>query len=213
MDAYFSRIELPARVAWQGDGYGLHQALWQLFSDGPDRERDFLFHRQRERPGTCLVVSQRPPRKLDGWAVRTREYRPQLKAGQQLAFALRANPTVARSRDGRHSARHDAVFDARRQAQARGSTMSVAEAEQQAGREWLSRRAGSAGFTIAQMRIAGYDRARVHKRRQAKPILFSTLDYEGVLQVADSERLLHALLHGIGPAKAFGCGLLLVRRA
>jgi CRISPR system Cascade subunit CasE len=36
--------------------------------------------------------------------------------------------------------------------------------------------------------------------------------FEGVLRVDDPECLTNLLENGIGPAKAFGCGLLLVRR-
>jgi hypothetical protein len=36
---------------------------------------------------------------------------------------------------------------------------------------------------------------------------------DGVLEVRDPEVFSHALLNGIGHAKAFGCGLLLARRA
>jgi len=41
---------------------------------------------------------------------------------------------------------------------------------------------------------------------------FSSVDFEGVLQVTDPILLVEALFNGIGPAKAFGCGLMLVRR-
>ena len=39
-----------------------------------------------------------------------------------------------------------------------------------------------------------------------------TATFEGVLHVRDPDRLAALLENGIGPAKAFGCGLLLVRR-
>jgi CRISPR system Cascade subunit CasE len=43
-------------------------------------------------------------------------------------------------------------------------------------------------------------------------LAFSTLDYQGLARVTDPEKLRVALTGGIGRAKAFGCGLLLVRR-
>ncbi|MDD5297332.1 MAG: type I-E CRISPR-associated protein Cas6/Cse3/CasE [Rhodocyclaceae bacterium] len=43
-------------------------------------------------------------------------------------------------------------------------------------------------------------------------LAFSSLDYQGLARVSDSEKLTEALIGGIGRAKAFGCGLLLVRR-
>ena len=41
---------------------------------------------------------------------------------------------------------------------------------------------------------------------------FSSVDFDGVLQIIDPILLAEALYKGIGPAKAFGCGLMLVRR-
>ena len=42
---------------------------------------------------------------------------------------------------------------------------------------------------------------------------FSTVDLSGELTVLEPEIFANALYDGIGHAKAFGCGLLLVRRA
>ena len=41
---------------------------------------------------------------------------------------------------------------------------------------------------------------------------WSALDFSGELTVIDPAAFIVALSKGIGPAKAFGCGLLLVRR-
>lgn len=46
----------------------------------------------------------------------------------------------------------------------------------------------------------------------SKGIELATVDFEGTLEVTDPACLLDALIHGVGPAKAFGCGLMLVRR-
>lgn len=40
----------------------------------------------------------------------------------------------------------------------------------------------------------------------------STVTYEGALTVVDPQVLTFHLENGVGPAKAFGCGLLIVRR-
>jgi CRISPR system Cascade subunit CasE len=57
--------------------------------------------------------------------------------------------------------------------------------------------------------VDGY---RSWRQRGGKGIALSTLDFEGHLTVANAEIFRTALFSGIGPAKAFGCGLLLVRR-
>ena len=44
-------------------------------------------------------------------------------------------------------------------------------------------------------------------------MLYSTLDFEGVvLTVSDPAALVPAIAHGFGGAKAYGCGLMLIRR-
>ncbi|WP_243641924.1 type I-E CRISPR-associated protein Cas6/Cse3/CasE [Rhodovulum steppense] len=42
---------------------------------------------------------------------------------------------------------------------------------------------------------------------------FGILDLEGRIEVTDPEALLARLARGFGRAKAFGCGLMLIRRA
>jgi CRISPR system Cascade subunit CasE len=61
------------------------------------------------------------------------------------------------------------------------------------------------------LRVDAYRQHRFH-RRDAKPIRISTVDLTGVLEVTEAERVRRALLYGLGHAKAFGCGLLRVRR-
>ena len=56
----------------------------------------------------------------------------------------------------------------------------------------------------------GYQwRALPQKERDAG---FSSVDFEGEIEVTDTELFTKALFDGIGPAKGFGCGLMLVRR-
>jgi CRISPR system Cascade subunit CasE len=48
--------------------------------------------------------------------------------------------------------------------------------------------------------------------RKGKDAGFSSVDFEGEIEVMDAELFTKALFDGIGPAKGFGCGLMLVRR-
>lgn len=216
--SYFSRIELRdnvearvfvARFGWEG--YGLHQALWRLFAADPGTPRDFLYRviDDTERPA-FYVVSARPP-VADSrlWQVRSRDYAPCLRAGDRLVFSLRANPTVKRApAAGARSIRHDVVMDARQRGAASDPGGGLYT---QPGLAWLTPRATAAGFRVEQTRIDGYRRHQLYKRG-GSPIVFSTLDFEGILTVIEPLVFYRTLMTGIGPAKAFGCGLLLVRR-
>ncbi len=46
-----------------------------------------------------------------------------------------------------------------------------------------------------------------------KEIRYNTMDFRGILTVTDSDQFANTLMQGLGKAKAFGCGLMLIRRA
>lgn len=219
---YFSRLTLRADADPHKlvglNGYREHQALWNLFTHDAHAKRDFLFRRdeQHAQPRYYLVSAREPSDRHNLWHVETKEYQPQLRDGQKLVFSLRANPVITRSDSQGRSKRNDLVMDIKKQTFWSKSDPkdrpSLTELIQQAGEQWLSSRQEKIGAHIDTLVADGYHRHQSYKRRQKNPIRYSTLDLRGTLTVTDSERLRTALLRGIGPAKAFGCGLLLVRR-
>ena len=78
-------------------------------------------------------------------------------------------------------------------------------------RAWLLKRCQAIGATldVESLRVEGYER----HRGKTGELRFSTIDYSGHLRVLDPATLQAALYSGVGHAKAFGCGLLLVRPA
>lgn len=219
---YFSRLTLspdanPRKLVGL-NGYREHQALWNLFENDPQTTRDFLFRRdqQAHRPVYFLLSARQPSDREGLWKIESKDYRPQLHEGQALAFSLRANPVITRTDANGRSKRNDLVMDMKKQLGWQESTCAdrrpLAELIQQAGDQWLRSREEKIGVQVTSLRADGYQRHQSYKRSQKKAISYSTLDLQGMLTVTDSEKLLHALRQGIGPAKAFGCGLLMVRR-
>lgn len=222
------------------DPYGQHRLAWSFF-DLPRKARSerapFLFRAEiADGLPVLYLLSSVPPRDANGkWRIESKPYRPRLAAGQRLAFKLRANPTVARPGDVRSHVdgmprlratgqkageprrkvvRHDVVMDAKRQMGWTGlapdERPTLAHLAHEAGSGWLRAREKRLGcqFIADRLRADGY---RVHRMRQ-RGISLSTLDFEGELVITDPDQFTNALQQGIGPAKAFGCGLLLVRR-
>jgi CRISPR system Cascade subunit CasE len=140
-----------------------------------------------------------------------------VRSGARLAFSLRANPVrVRRVSDDladKRRRRDDVVMDAKHAFGDPRERPSQAELVQRAGPGWLDERAHRHGFAIEALQVDGYLQHRLYKRGQERPIRFSTLDYTGILLVREPEVFRRAVQSGIGHAKAFGCGLLLVRRA
>lgn len=220
MSHYFSRAHLTARprdsellrmLARHGGAYRDHALVWRLFP-GDGAPRDFVFRSdadERER-AVFYIVSQREPRDVDGlFQLQSKRYLPQLGAGELLHFDLRANPTISRRNRSGKSQRHDVLMDAKQKAD---SPQQVNEEMEQAGRAWLLGRASSWGLEVEPGSVlqTGYQQHRL--RPKDKRIEFSSLDYRGVARVTDPMALQRALLNGVGHARGFGCGLLLVRR-
>ncbi|EQD57822.1 CRISPR-associated Cse3 family protein [mine drainage metagenome] len=163
------------------------------------------------------VLSRRQPQDQAGlWRVESKKYKPDIHASDRLSFKLRVNPTVARpNAKGENSKRHDVVMDAKKQMGWKelpdNSRPTLAHVAYEAGACWLRDREERLGCTVANdsLRVDGYRTWRQHGR---KNIELSTLDFDGDLVVNDQPRFLEALLLGVGRAKGFGCGLLLVRR-
>lgn len=224
---YMSQIELKADAArrpefWRtvSGGVEAHKLIWRLFADSPDRQRDFLYRRQDDGQGPrarFVTVSDREPLDRSGlWEIRgPKAYRPRLKTGQRLGFTLRANPVVSRRDDAGKLHRHDVIMDAKKRLAAEGRPRQewppLPELVQEAGFQWLIRRAGDGGFAVKpdEVRADGYHQVRFSKG--ARQVSLSSLDFNGFLTVIDPEALGRVLYQGLGPAKGYGFGLLLVR--
>jgi CRISPR system Cascade subunit CasE len=191
-----------------------HHLVWALFADSGDRRRDFLWRQTRR--GEFLILAARPPVDQHGlFALEHKEFAPMLHRGQHLGFDLRANPVVSVPRGpGERGRRHDIVMHAISKLAPSERAVVREEAIREVGTAWLARKGASAGFAVDphRLHIDGYDRVRI-PREEARAVIFSTLTFQGVLTVHDPERFLAAVVSGFGAAKAFGCGLMLIRRA
>ena len=193
-----------------------HHLVWSLFTDGPDRRRDFLWREMEQ--GTFLILSTRRP--VDHHALfdidAPKPFAPVLETGDCLQFSLRANPVVRRydPRRGR-SVKHDVVMDALRSRLGGERAEHRLTVMREQGFAWLERQAGRAGFMVKphSVRVDGYAQHRVTRKGTVPAMSFSTLNFDGLLTVSNPDAFLAAIADGFGAAKAYGCGLMLIRRA
>jgi CRISPR system Cascade subunit CasE len=159
-----------------------HRLVWSLFADGPDRRRDFLW--REEAAGRFMTLSNRPPVNVGGlFDLDSQPFAPILAPGDRLGFTLRANPVVARAiAPGQRGKRHDVVMDVLR------------------------------GIEPGQRTEARPDAVLTAGRETGEPTIFGVMDISGVLTIEDPVRFLAAQTAGFGRARAFGCGLMLIRR-
>ncbi|MDR2240653.1 MAG: type I-E CRISPR-associated protein Cas6/Cse3/CasE [Zoogloeaceae bacterium] len=219
---YFSKVRLlvrPSGNTWlrdllaHGESYRDHALIWRLFP-GDGMPRDFLF-RRLDGEWSYFVVSARLPRDDGLFEVQTKAYEPRLVKGTLLRFDLRANPAVSKNESGR-SQRHDVLMEAKHRlsiaetSNAMSNTLS--ETQGKAGREWLLARAGKWGLKVSADSLLQESYRQHRLKHKGRAIAYSSLDYQGIAQVDDPDLLQQALFNGIGHAKGFGCGLLLVKK-
>lgn len=191
--------------------YDLHRAIWTLFPGPEDQERDFLFRvesLERDRGARVLMLSQTEPQQEAEHCrlMALKEWNPKFAEGQAFRFRLRVNPVKSvkdESKGMRHS-KHGYQYPK----QVRIPL--IHEEQQQA---WLERKLSGIAdidyLMIQQEMPLNFTKPGKEKRMAGKiqPVLF-----DGVLVVKSPEGLVKCVTEGIGPAKAFGCGLLSLAR-
>lgn len=234
---FFSRVRIaPGHLGryFQYNHYQLHQLLWKLFKDKPEKQREFLFRQTIDEQGKSVfyLVSKQPPVSTDNaLIVETKPYQFHMQAGELLSFSLRANPVAQikevrseeeqrqhaeqrktrglKEKTTKKRVHHDVVMHLKNSlAKDEINGYSQAELEQIAGEKWLSQKAEKHGFKVLSVVAQSYEQHHFKKRQ----IKLSTLDFDGVLQITDPDKFRQTLFNGLGRAKAFGCGLLMVKR-
>jgi CRISPR system Cascade subunit CasE len=135
-----------------------------------------------------------------------------LRAGIALNFRLQANPTrKIETKSGAHGERRN------------GKRVELRTEDDQI--KWLTRKAEAGGFEIISVRAAPTvpnvrvtEQAKHHGSRiepgspgdegVRKKLTFASVLFEGLLRVTDPDKFRVALEQGLGPAKAYGFGLL-----
>lgn len=219
---YLSRLVPDVRAAAArrdlANPYDMHRTIMRAFPDRDDDGPGRVLWRADPSPGAggihLIIQSTRAPdwANLDpGWLAsppQQRDFAPAFRIGQQLRFRLRANPTRRAGKS--HS---DPTFI--------GKRIPIMEPGVQL--TWLARKANRGGFRLVGQHAAentgpfdvvaahaGTVRSRKPARGNGKPTVIDhyAVLFDGNLQVTDPDRLAQTLTQGIGPAKAFGFGLL-----
>jgi len=236
---YLTRLVLnPRHRAVQrdlADCQAMHRTVMSLFPQspgGPARTQMGVLYRLETNPhagGVNLLIQsevrpdwsglppgylQEPTGPLGNPACKAvDEQYAAIATGERLRFRLRANPT-------RKVDTHSGPGGERRN----GRRVGLGDEEAQLA--WLSRKGEQCGFALLNARAApsvvnvrSAPEARLvgwraqgsgDEERETRRLTFAPVLFEGELRVTDAERFREALGQGIGPAKAYGFGLLSV---
>lgn len=201
--------------------YAVHQAVWRLFPREKGGERDFLYRIDTVdgRP-QVWTLSAREPQRSELWRPEVKPISPVLAAGDLLEVAVRVNPVVTRAKQ-----RHDVVMDLKKRLGYKdldpAERPTSAELVQQGLSEWIVPRAEKAGFRVKRLIAEGYrqesfaDPKQAGRKAEGKKheVALGLCDLDLMVEVVDPEAFLATWRQGLGPAKGFGCGLMLLKRA
>ena len=199
-----------------------HRLVWSAFAGDPEAKRDFLW--RAEATGRFIVLSERRPAKAPLFEEPdVKPFAPLLSSGDKLAFVLRVNATKTRpekyleEKNGRKIDRRvdlvmHSLFKIEKGKDRRERRMHIANS---VANEWLAVQGTKYGFTLLHCAVADYSVVALPSRDGTwmKQRQFGVMDLSGTLEVTDPTAFLNKLHKGFGRAKAFGCGLMLIRRA
>lgn len=210
MKLFLSRLVLDPRSRQVRqdflDTYQMHRTLCRAFADEamPSElakqilaDARLLFRVDPDKRGhpTALVQSQVEPEwsrvnAEKGYFAQPPEvkhFSTEFSVGKQLAFHVRANPTVKRQ----------------------GKRLGLYRDEEQAN--WLQRKSEQHGFSLEAFTAQIEDRA-ARARGKGDEVQFLAVRFTGTLRVSHPLVFAEAIATGIGSAKAFGFGLLSIAR-
>ncbi|HEY9475244.1 MAG TPA: type I-E CRISPR-associated protein Cas6/Cse3/CasE [Mycobacteriales bacterium] len=188
-----------------GDGA---RVLWRI--DRNSNAETYLYMVSPDKPDLTHLVEQAGWPHTGHW--QTYDYGPflsRLATGDQWAFRLTANPVHAARRNDQEPTKITAHVGLLHQ------------------RDWLLKRQESAGFKVVekpiQQRLTPQDQHELivrdrrqfafKKRGQGQPVTLVTVTFDGRLEITDVDAFRRTLTHGLGKAKAYGCGLITLAKA
>lgn len=197
--------------------------LWRLDIDNPHRPALLIL--TGDKPDWTHIAEQAGWPHADGEHFLVRDYDPlftHLTIGREFAFRLTANPVQNTLTPTKLTTGQQEQLAAGR---TRGFRLDHRTVAHQL--DWLLRRTDKLGFTIPNarteapapglqtdgkpapdVRVVRREIHRFTKGKGGRRVILTAVTFEGRLAVTDPDRLRQALLHGVGPAKSYGCGLL-----
>ncbi|MFE7132691.1 type I-E CRISPR-associated protein Cas6/Cse3/CasE [Streptomyces sp. NPDC057638] len=200
------------------------RTLWRL--DADNAHRPHLYVLTASKPDWSHLVERAGWPDADGEHCAVRDYAPlleRLTPGRAFAFRLTANPVQNTLRPDKLTARQSERLQ---EGYRRGFRLGHRTAAAQL--TWFLSRTERWGFTVPtapqldgvrdergepprDIRIITRDRHAFRKGSgpaKDSHVILNAATFEGRLSVTDPVLLTQRLLHGIGPSKAYGCGLL-----
>lgn len=199
---YLSKILISAPVC--RNPYEIHRVLWRLFPEDAEAHRDFLFridHSDWHHAEVLLQSENKPVRSSqEAKILACKDFPLHLQAGQRLRFLLVANPIKTID---------DEAGRKNKSGETKKCRVPLIREEDQ--RTWIERKFQDAvsfdALAIIPLLPLKFRKGQENRAGKIQPVSF-----QGCLNVKNPAALRDLVQKGIGPAKAFGCGLISLAR-
>ncbi len=222
--SWLARLEVDAEIARAegiSDNYAWHKRLWECYPDAPDVKRDFLTRIDRIQGAFRLwiLTRRKPVRPL--WcppeSFSLNEIAASFLSQRHYAFDLRANPvkTIVKRGPNGETLLH------RNGKRKHGKRVPLVKPEEL--RAWLIRKgevrcldkktglAVPGGFRIVEEKpLEISPMVESYFRKQGHSGYHGGVQFRGTLEVTDPASFIETYHSGVGSAKGFGFGLLLL---
>lgn len=183
------------------DDYAAHKASWEFFPGSPDSKRTFLTRLMPEgEVSRFFILSDMPPVR-PGWCPEhlfdVKEISENFLKHEFYRFDLFANPTRMTHPEGRSDPRKN------------GKRQALLKEEEQLG--WILRKAADNGFSVEPDTLLidkPMDRYFYKNGIRGNHV---GVRFRGILKVTDQQLFNNAFTKGIGTAKGFGFGMLVLQ--
>lgn len=202
---WLARLDMDAQTAFAEritDGYAWHKKVWGCFPLVQNSQRDFLSRIDPLEKGfrVWIMAHQKPAR--PAWCppecFALKEISATFFSHRYYAFDLRANPTKRLN-----NREEDGTFGRP------GKRVPLSSPDDL--KAWLLRKGEAGGFTLSEDRPLEVGPVVEHRfRKEGHSAYHGGVQFRGVLEVTDPAKFAETYHAGIGGAKSFGFGLLLL---
>ncbi len=183
------------------DTYSWHQAVWKAFPGHEGKPRNFLTRLDGRGNGfRLLILSPEIPTQPDwcpGNCWQTKPIPPAYFTKSQYAFQLCANPTKKITKmnpDGSPTKN--------------GKRVPLSKRDELV--TWIQHKGEQGGFLVEEKTLRIIPRGREHFTKDGVRGLHGAVEFQGTLTVIVPSKFYETFTRGLGSAKAFGFGLLMI---
>lgn len=211
---YISKLTPRGQTVAPGANiYETKKSVYSVFPGLQERRGSFVY---RVASGKVFVLSEPLPVDTHNqWDIETRPFTPVTDVGTSMKFMVRVNARVDGEKPSSVVSRAIRNLTQEKAGKPLDEWPTGTAICKQAMLGWFREREGRFGFSVEDLSVRERSIWRMElsgaKKGNRKPFSSDVIELGGTLRVTDSKTFAETLLLGVGDARGFGCGMLVVK--